>query len=33
MDGNRRYAKKLNLDQLNCYNLGFEKVTNVSFFF
>lgn len=30
MDGNRRYAKKVHLDQANCYNLGFEKIKNVS---
>lgn len=30
MDGNRRYAKKVHLDQWNCYNLGFEKIRNVS---
>ena len=30
MDGNRRYAKKVHLDQLNCYNLGFENIRNVS---
>lgn len=30
MDGNRRYAKKVHLDQLRCYNLGFEKIRDVS---